>query len=76
MTVHHYPGTDRRTPMALSDEQIDTIAERAAEKAIEKMTANLYQEIGRSFVKKLLTLLGALTVAVAIWATQKGIVKF
>lgn len=68
-----YPGPERRTHIALSDEQIEVIAERAAEKAIEKMTANLYQEIGRGFVKKLFTLIGVLTVAVAIWATQKGI---
>jgi hypothetical protein len=71
-----FTGQERRSHVALSDEQIEIIAERAAEKAIEKMTANLYQEIGKGFINKALTLIGVLTVALAIWATQKGIVKF
>ncbi len=53
----------------LSEEQIDAIAERAAEKALEKV----YAQIGKSVVHKLLWLVGAATLAVL--AYFKGVGK-
>lgn len=48
----------------LSERQIDQIAEKAAEKAIAKMTNQIYQEIGKGVVTKFLWLLGAFVVGV------------
>src|SRR5262245_56955844 len=41
-------------PVPLTDAQIERIAEKAAAKAVEKMTGQLYQEVGRSVVSKVL----------------------
>lgn len=59
----------------LSDEEIDLIAEKAAEKAIEKITHQLYEEIGRSIVSKVLTGLGILAVALVSWFAGQGWIK-
>ncbi len=69
-----YDGPERRHP-ALSEAMIDEIAERAAVKAISKLTATVYQEIGKGVVSKFLTLIGALSAAAALWAASKGLIK-
>ena len=46
---------ERRTIVNLSDEQMDMIAERAAEHALAKV----YEEVGKSIVKKLFWVVGA-----------------
>ena len=56
---------ERRQIATLTDEQIELIAERAAEKAIERV----YTEIGKSVVRKALWLLGI--VVVGLFATGK-----
>jgi hypothetical protein len=62
-----YEGPERRA--ALTDEQIELIAERAAEKALEKV----YASVGKSVVHKLLWLIGA--AALAAFAYFKGLGK-
>jgi hypothetical protein len=62
-----YNGPERRGP--LSDEQIELIAERAAEKALEKV----YASVGKSVVHKILWLVGA--AALAVFAYFKGVGK-
>jgi hypothetical protein len=62
-----YNGPERRGP--LSDEQIELIAERAAEKALEKV----YASVGKSVVHKILWLVGAAALAAA--AYLKGVGK-
>jgi len=47
----------------LSDAQIDTIAEKAAEKAFNK----IYAEVGKSVLTKLAWLTGAAVVGLFIW---------
>lgn len=61
----------RQTNHPLTDDQIDEIAERAAEKALEKV----YTSIGKSVVSKLLWFLGAASVAVAAWMNGHGMFK-
>ena len=64
---------DRRKPSVhLTDEQIEEIAERAAKKAVEQMTNQIYMEVGKGVVKKALYLLGAFIVGAGIWAKAKG----
>jgi hypothetical protein len=47
----------------LTDEQIEAIAERAAEVALNKV----YTEVGKSVLKKLAWLTGAAVVGLAMW---------
>ena len=67
-----YEGPDRRVQTHISDEQIEVIAEKAAEKAIELMTAGVYKSIGRSVVDKFLWIVGALSLGAWLWAKKNG----
>lgn len=66
-----YQGPERRAAtLPLTEEQLDAIAERAADRALEKV----YAQIGKSVVTKLLWLVGASALALA--AYLKGIGKW
>lgn len=52
----------------LTDQQIDEIAERAAQKALQIV----YAEVGKSVLKKLAWVVGLVVVGLAIWLTGKG----
>ena len=67
-----YDGPDRREQTHISDEQIEIIAEKAAEKAIAMMTSGVYQSIGKSVVDKFLYITGALALGAWLWAKNKG----
>ncbi len=54
---------------------IEEIADKAAEKAVAKMTANLYQDIGKGVVAKLTWLVGVIVVGLYFWLQSKGIIK-
>jgi hypothetical protein len=56
------------TPVRLTEDQVDEIAERAARKAVGQMAEMFYQEIGKTVVKKLLWLVGFVVVAAFLWA--------
>lgn len=63
-----YKGQERRAAPQLSEEQIQLIAERAAEVALERV----YTSIGKSVVNKVLWLCGAAALAVAAWLNGAG----
>ncbi len=52
----------------LTDEQIEAIAERAAEVALNKV----YTEVGKSVLKKLAWLTGAAVLGLAMWLSSHG----
>jgi len=56
--------------MPLTDEQIEAIAQRAAEVALNKV----YTEVGKSVLTKLSWLLGSVAIGVAIWLSGHGII--
>jgi hypothetical protein len=60
---------------ALTDEQIDRIAEKAADKAVAKLTDQVYREVGKGVVQKLFYIVGALVVAAFLWAKANGWIK-
>lgn len=60
---------ERRNSLTLTDEQIEEIAERAAEVALERV----YTQIGKSVVQKFLYLVGAAALAVYAFLKGKGI---
>lgn len=63
-----YQGPERRVSVPLTDDQIEAIAERAAERALEKV----YASIGKSVVQKILWLVGAATLALAAYLKGSG----
>lgn len=65
---------DRRATIALTDAEIDTIAEKAAEKAIAKITTQMYVEVGKGVVSKLMYIIGLSAVGLYLFLKQKGIV--
>lgn len=56
----------------LTEEQIDAIAERAAEKAIQKVTDHSYKEVGREVLQKLFYIVGAAVIGATLWLKSKG----
>jgi hypothetical protein len=58
--------SDKQLP--LTDAQIEIIAERAAEVALEKV----YTEVGKSVLKKLAWLTGAAVIGLAMWLSGHG----
>ena len=70
-----YDGEERRARGVLSDDEIEIIAERAAEKAMLKMTNQLYQDIGKGIISKLLYLIGIVTIAAWAWLHTNGWIK-
>lgn len=61
-------------PTNLTEEQIEIIAEKAAEKAIEKLTSHVYQEVGKSVISKLFYIIGACALGGFLWLKHKDII--
>ena len=59
----------------LTDAQVEKIAEKAADKAVAKLTDRVYRDVGRNVVQKLFWIVGVLTVALWLWLQSKGIIK-
>lgn len=64
-----------RRHITISEDQIEEIAELAAKKAVEKLEARMYQEIGRGVMKKLSWLVGIAAVGTFLWAQKNGWIK-
>lgn len=58
----------------LTEEQIEEIAERAAERAMKKLTDHMYKEVGKGVVNKLFWIVGVISVGLYLWLKQKGLV--
>lgn len=69
------PVDNRRVTLSLTDEEIDHIAEKAAEQAVAKMTAAFYREVGRGVVNRFLWIIGILAIAAYVAAQQRGWIK-
>lgn len=67
---------DRAGCPYITPEQIEEIADKAAEKAavkaVELMTNKIYLEFGKSAIKKITTIIGVAAVALSIWLYGKG----
>lgn len=59
----------------LTDKQIDKIAERAADRAVAKITDQVYREVGKGVLSKFVWIVGALATAAFLWAYSKGLIK-
>lgn len=58
----------------LTDDQIEAIAEKAADLAVQKLTENAYKAVGKSIIEKLFWIVGVVTIGVYLWMKEKGIV--
>lgn len=56
----------------ISHSEIQVIAEAAADKAVEKIRSVIYEEVGKSVLKWLAYLIGAVVVGSAMWLSGKG----
>lgn len=62
-------------PINLTEAQINEIAEKAAERAVAKITANFYQEVGKGLISKFLWLVGTVAVGAYFYLQNKGLIK-
>lgn len=70
MTTQQSPQIKNNLP--LTEDQIEQIAELAAERAISKLTDHAYKAVGKSIVEKLFYIVGVLSVALYLWLKEKG----
>ena len=61
-----YSGAERRKAPALTDEQIEHIAQRAAELAVQKMTTEIYASVGKTILHKIFWAVGVIVTAMTI----------
>jgi hypothetical protein len=66
MDEEAYSGPERRTRQPLSDEQIEHIAQRAAELAVQKMTTDVYASVGKSVLQKVFWIVGVVATAMVL----------
>tara|TARA_R100001163_G_C5042166_1_gene180073 strand:+ start:411 stop:605 length:195 start_codon:yes stop_codon:yes gene_type:complete len=52
----------------LTESDIDRIAEKAAERALEKV----YAEVGKSVSKKLMWIMGVVSISLIVWLSSFG----
>jgi hypothetical protein len=57
----------------LTEAQVEEIAEKAAQKAISKLTGHIYQEVGKSVISKLFYIIGACSIGIYLWLKSKGL---
>jgi hypothetical protein len=63
----------RRNPrLVLSEEQLEAIAERAAELALKTFYADFYAQVGKVTIRSILYICGATFTALALWLGATG----
>jgi|TARA_R110000851_G_scaffold187157_6_gene336683 hypothetical protein len=55
-------------PNCLTEADIDRIAEKAADRALEKV----YAEVGKSVSKKLMWIMGVVSISLIVWLSSFG----
>jgi len=60
-------GKERHKNAGITDEQLDAIKKR--------ILASVYEDIGRSLVKKIIWIAGAVLAALLAWLAAKGYIK-
>jgi len=73
--IRVYTGPERRQGASLSKEQIDAIADHAAERAVEKMKEEFFKEIGKRVWSGIVWAAGVSVIAAFLWAQSKGLIK-
>ncbi len=64
--------TNDRSPFGgMTEAEIDHIADRAAQRALQKV----YAEVGQHLLKKIAWALGVVAVSLMVWLSSKGYIK-
>lgn len=66
--MNDWNGEDRRAYAPLTEEQVEHIAEKAAEIAFRKV----YEQVGKGVISRMLWIVGACVIGVFIWLGSKG----
>lgn len=61
-----YGGPDRRRAPVLTDDQIEHIAQKAADLAVQKMTTEVYASVGKSVLQKVFWIVGVIATAMVL----------
>ena len=56
----------------MTKDEIEQVAELAADKAVEKALQKMYVEIGRGVLKKAAAIIGIGIIALALWLSSHG----
>lgn len=70
--MESYRGPERRKEVHISEEQMEAIAEKAASKAVKKMTDDAFKAVGKTVVEKFFWVIGLLSVGLLGLAASKG----
>jgi hypothetical protein len=65
--MNEYNGEERRAQPSLTEEMLDAIAERAAKRVMD----NVYRDVGKSLLQKVMWAVGVFAVALAMWLSGK-----
>lgn len=65
----------RKDQTYLSEDILEDIAERAAEKAIIKMENKLYTEVGKTFLSKMAKVVGMALIVLTFYLTKGDLTK-
>jgi hypothetical protein len=66
--MREWDGDERRAQPPISEELMEQIAERAAKRVMD----NVYREVGKSLMTKIVWAAGVLGVAIAMWVSGKA----
>lgn len=69
-----YDGPERRRKL-LSEEQIEEIADRAADKAVDKLKREAVNEVGVWTIHKIKWIFTIATLFVFVWLVKNGYIK-
>lgn len=69
------PSPERRATITLTAEQLEQIAEAAADKAVAKITDHVYRQVGKGILTKFVWIVGGLGTALYLWLGSKGLIK-
>ncbi len=64
--MSEYKGAERRKFAGLTEEEVEHIADKAADRALEKV----YTEVGKSVLKKLAWIVGVVIVSALVWLSH------
>jgi hypothetical protein len=65
------PSVDERRPITLSDEQLDRLADKLAQRAADAAWDRFAHFVGRSVLRNLFVLVGLCAIGVAAWVKVK-----
>ena len=75
LASNHFEHCPHCQGQMLTEQQLEQVAEKAAIKAVELFRNQFYRGVGAAVVGRALWLIGAMTLAVALWLSSRGVLK-